>query len=89
MELIVTTREELAAQIREAISEALSQPQPQKTPPAPLADLLTAKQLADLLGVHRFTIMRWRDAGKIKEHRIGARVFFSRSEVAQTMQGND
>ena len=47
-----------------------------------LRDFLSAKELAEVLGVTIDTVLEWRDRG-LPFYRIGKRVWFEQQEVAQ------
>jgi len=47
-----------------------------------LKDLLSAKELAEVLGVSTDTVLGWRDKG-LPFYRIGKRVWFEQHEVVE------
>ena len=50
--------------------------------PAELKDFLSAKELAEVLGVTTDTVLEWRHRG-LPFYRIGKRVWFEQHEVAE------
>ena len=49
--------------------------------------LLTARELADLLGFSAATIVDWAEAGKMPGFKIGGRLRFRMSEVETWLEG--
>jgi excisionase family DNA binding protein len=50
--------------------------------------LLTAREVADLLGFARGTIVDWFEAGKLPGFRVGGRLRFRASEVEVWLEGH-
>lgn len=48
----------------------------------PLAPLLTATEVAELLRLHAKTVERWARRGRLPCYRIGGRVLFARGDIA-------
>lgn len=71
--------DDLRTTIRECINEALRTYQP--PPPTPPDELLTERQAAELLKVSKVTLHTWRKSGRLKYHRYGTRIRYSRSEL--------
>jgi excisionase family DNA binding protein len=50
--------------------------------------LLTARELADLLGFSASTVVDWSEAGRIPAFKIGGRLRFSESEVLDWLEAH-
>jgi len=51
-----------------------------------IEQLLTARELADLLGFQAGTIVDWAEAGTIPSFKLGGRLRFRESEVAEWLE---
>jgi excisionase family DNA binding protein len=54
---------------------------PMTTPPLTAADVLTAREVANLLGVPQSTVHHWARRGLLPSRKIGRRRLFIRSKV--------
>lgn len=75
-------------QLRQTIAETL-QPQldklSQSFQPKEPEEFMTRKEVADLLSVNLSTIHNWKKSGVLKAHSIGARVYYKRSEILESI----
>ena len=55
---------------------------------SPERELLDAKSLCELLGISSSCLSNWKKEGRIPYKRLGARIFFSRSEVLESLKGS-
>lgn len=67
---------EMELLIARIISQVTNRP-----PPLDKNDLITSKQLSELLGVSKVTLIKWRKEGKLKFYRFGSRIRYSKSEI--------
>ncbi|MFM9027179.1 MAG: helix-turn-helix domain-containing protein [Bacteroidota bacterium] len=51
-------------------------------------EILTRKQVAELLGISFTTINSWCRDGRLKRHYMGAKVYFLKSEVIALLKKN-
>ncbi|MGV3528927.1 MAG: helix-turn-helix domain-containing protein [Flavisolibacter sp.] len=80
--VIDALRELIREDMRSIVRDELSQ----LRPPAEDETLLDAKETAKLCGgVSIITIHNWSNAGKLKKHKMGGRVFWKRGEVLKAM----
>ncbi len=49
-------------------------------------DTISSREAARLLGISQYTLYYWAQARKIPHYRIGRRVLFSRSELAEWLR---
>ena len=73
-------RETLLNDIRLIVKDELSQPAPAKAPLLEL-DILTPKQVEDLLDISHTTRIEWTKQGIIKKHTLGSKIYYFRSEI--------
>ena len=74
------TLDELAT----AVAAKIKSDMPAAAEPAPADDeMITAKEVAKLLGVSLVSIHTWKKDGKLKFYRYGSRIRFKKSEVLQ------
>ncbi len=79
------TADELRDMMRECVREELQA----HTPPPPEYDpneLLTIKQVVDLLQISEVTLHNWKRKGKIPFERMQGRVYFKRGAVMDAMK---
>jgi excisionase family DNA binding protein len=81
--IIPTTPEQLAELIRNSVTEAVAHI---LKPPAPDRYLSRAEVAAEL-GVSKVTVWKATREGRLKAHRIGARVLYKHSEVLAALAG--
>jgi DNA invertase Pin-like site-specific DNA recombinase len=85
IQFIQTTPQELKTQINEDVKSLLEnflklyQPQQPK-------EYLTRSDVAKMFNVDLSTVHNWSKSGKIKPLGIGARVYFLRSDIEQSLQ---
>jgi hypothetical protein len=85
IQFIQTTPQELQTQINEGVKSQLEnflklyQPQQPK-------EYLTRSDVAKMFNVDLSTVHNWSKSGKIKPLGIGARVYFLRSDIEQSLQ---
>ncbi len=60
---------------------------PDSSPATPPSAVLTADQVAELLGVNRKTVYAAVERGEIPHRRLGARVLFSRAAIMRWLDG--
>ena len=78
--LIITTKEELLAIVKEAM---------QTTPTAPTTakrKLYTKEEVRDLFAVSMVTIDRWSKQGKLKRVEVVGRVYYNAEQVDSLLQ---
>ena len=49
-------------------------------------EMLTIKQVTSIFGISARALWDWRDLEKIKDIRVGRRVFFNRSEIEKLIE---
>jgi len=79
-----TTPEQLEAQITQGVQSQLKEFLEVYKPKQP-NDYLTRKEVAELFKVDLSTIHNWCKSGKLNPLAIGARVYFLRSDVEQSL----
>ena len=52
-------------------------------------ELLNFKETCDFLGIHPFTLNKWKSPNKIPFKRLGKRVFFKRQEILESLQNSN
>ena len=75
-------KSEISEEVFNKISGLLEKAQTPTTPPT---ELITRKQVANLLGVTLPTINDWTKTGKIKGYRIGSRIRYKRNEIENSL----
>tara|TARA_R110002124_G_scaffold120895_6_gene278983 strand:+ start:46009 stop:46290 length:282 start_codon:yes stop_codon:yes gene_type:complete len=51
----------------------------------PTADLLSIDEVAEYFNIHKTTVWKWCNEGKLIKYGIGARVYFKRDEVEEAL----
>jgi excisionase family DNA binding protein len=54
---------------------------------APVDELLSVREAAELLGVTVQTVHEWKRRGLLKYHKLGSRSYLKRGEVSSALQG--
>lgn len=92
MQLVVLTRQECEEMLNsaaqravEAMSEFVARGHQQKSAGK---EYVSATELANLLGVTRETIFKWRKDEKYPAYKIGRKTLFDKEEVLQIIKGN-
>ena len=84
IQFIQTTPEQLKKEIAEGVKSQLLEFLEVYKPKQP-NDYLTRREVAELFKVDLSTIHNWCKSGKLKPLGIGARVYFLRSDVEQSL----
>lgn len=84
IQFISTTPQELQNQINEGVKNQLSEFLKLYTPKQP-NDYLTRSNVAQMFNVDLSTIHNWCKSGKLKPLGLGARVYFLRSDIEQSL----
>lgn len=84
VQFIQTTPQELQNQITEGVKNQLTEFLKLYTPKQP-NDYLTRQQVAQMFNVDLSTIHNWCKSGKLKPLGLGARVYFLRSDIEQSL----
>ena len=83
--LITISREELKELIQNSIKESkLNQPKQVSND----LDLLTRKEVCELLKINQSTLYRWTKDNVIPSYGIANRIYFKRSEIEQILNNN-
>jgi len=77
--------EELMTSLRTIVKEEISAGMNIETLPVE-EELLTTSQVADLLGISRVTLHKYKTRGIVKSYRLGSRVRFKKSEILAGME---
>jgi predicted DNA-binding transcriptional regulator AlpA len=85
IQFIQTTPQDLQNQINEGIKNQLNEFLKHFTPKQP-NEYLTRQQVAQMFNVDLSTIHNWCKSGKLKPLGLGARVYFLRSDIEQSLQ---
>jgi len=85
VQFIQTTPQELQNQITEGVKNQLQEFLKLYTPKQP-NEYLTRQQVAQMFNVDISTIHNWCKSGKLKPLGLGARVYFLRSDIEQSLQ---
>ena len=85
VQFIQTTPQELQNQITEGVKNQLQEFLKLYTPKQP-NEYLTRQQVAEMFNVDISTIHNWCKSGKLKPLGLGARVYFLRSDIEQSLQ---
>lgn len=78
---ILTTPEQLKDLVLQSVAVAFQHHRPAQSPAAPLDELLTPEETAQLLKVSKVTVWDWEKRGILNARRIGNQVRYLRSEV--------
>lgn len=84
IQFISTTPQELQSQINEGVKNQLQEFLKLYTPKQP-NDYLTRQQVAQMFKVDLSTIHNWCKSNKLKPLGLGARVYFLRSDIEQSL----
>lgn len=84
IQFIGISPEQLQKQISNGVKEQLTEFLKQYTPKQP-NEYLSRKDVATMFGVDLSTIHNWCKSGKLKPVSLGARVYFLRSEVENSL----
>ena len=84
IQFIQTTPEQLQTQIAESVKSQLLEFLEVYKPKQP-NDYLTRKEVSELFKVDLSTIHNWCKSGKLNPLRMGARVYFLRSDVEKSL----
>jgi predicted DNA-binding transcriptional regulator AlpA len=84
IQFIQTTPQDLQNQINEGIKNQLNEFLKHFTPKQP-NEYLTRQQVAQMFNVDLSTIHNWCKSGKLKPLGLGARVYFLRSDIEQSL----
>lgn len=80
--LFAVSQEELTSIIKSSVAEVLhSRETKQKE-----KQLLNAKEVCELFGIHMSTLNKWKARNKIPFKRLGKRVFFEREKILEAMK---
>lgn len=85
IQFIQTTPQELQNQINEGVKSQLQDFLKHFTPKTP-NEYLTRSDVATMFNVDLSTIHNWCKSGKLKPLGLGARVYFLRSDIEQSLQ---
>ena len=85
IQFIQTTPQELQNQINEGVKSQLENFLKHFQPKQP-NEYLTRSDVAKMFNVDLSTVHNWSKSGKIKPLGIGARVYFLRSDIEQSLQ---
>lgn len=84
IQFISTTPQELQNQINEGVKNQLTEFLKHYTPKQP-NEYLTRQEVAQMFNVDLSTIHNWCKSGKLKPLGLGARVYFLRSDIEQSL----
>ena len=84
IQFIQTSPQELQNQITEGVKNQLQEFLKLYTPKQP-NDYLTRQQVSQMFNVDLSTIHNWCKSGKLKPLGLGARVYFLRSDIEQSL----
>lgn len=84
IQFISTTPQELQNQINEGVKNQLQEFLKLYQPKQP-NEYLTRKQVAEMFNVDLSSIHNWCKSGKLKPLGLGARVYFLRSDIEQSL----
>ena len=79
------TFEQLQNMVSDAVKQGIEQVKP-NTPQSEPNELLTRKQVCELLNITAPTLHVWTKEGRVTAYHINTRVRFKRSEVMDTLQ---
>ena len=84
IQLIQITPQQLQETILAGVKSQLEELKKDFQPKEP-TELLTRKEVSELLKVNLTTVHFWSKAGKLKRHGIGNRVYYKRSEIEESL----
>lgn len=84
IQFIQVSPEELESNILKGVDKRLSELKKDFQPKEP-TELLTRKEVAQLLKCDVSTVYRWTEKGLLKKYGIGNAVYYKRSEVEQAL----
>ena len=79
--LMFISREELQSLIGDAVRSEFSKKQEK--------EILSVKDVCELLGIHISTLNKWKAEGIIPFRRLGKRVYFDKEEIKKAMNDNN
>ena len=79
------TKEELLSNLRSIVREELEEFKDNLPELVNDDDLLTRKEVADLLQIDLSTIHNWTRKGRLKSYGIGSRVYFRRRDIDEAL----
>lgn len=79
--LVTITADELAAVVRAAVADALSE-----RDPAPTPEILSTEQACAYLGVSRATLHRLVQSGQVRQRRLGDSPRYLRAELIEDLR---
>jgi len=85
IQFISTTPQELQIQINEGVKSQIQDFLKQFQPKQP-NEYLTRSDVAKMFNVDLSTVHNWSKSGKLKPLGLGARVYFLRSDIEQSLQ---
>ena len=85
IQFIQTTPQDLQNQINEGVKNQLKEFLEKFQPQQP-KEYLSRQNVAQMFGVDLSTIHNWCKSGKLKPLGLGARVYFLRSDIEQSLQ---
>jgi excisionase family DNA binding protein len=86
--IIVTNydREDLIAMIKEAFKEELKEILKQQEKSDDYDELLSRKEVAELLKISLVTVNKYKRAGKLPYSRLGRNIYFKKGEIMKTLE---
>ncbi len=81
---IIQNPEELQNAILSGVKKMISQLKSEYQPKEP-EELLTRKEVKELLKVDMSTVHHWTKKGKLKAYGIGSRIYYKRSEIEKSL----
>jgi len=84
IQFIQTTPEQLKSEINEGVKNQLQEFLKLYQPKQP-SEYLTRQQVAQMFNVDISTVHNWGKSGKLKPLGLGARVYFLRSDIEQSL----
>ena len=52
-------------------------------------DILTAEQVGKMLGISRVTLWKWVNQNILRQHKIGRRCYFFKTEIIEDIQAHE
>lgn len=88
--IIVTNydRDELISMIREAFSTELSEILAKQEKESDYDQLLSRKEVAELLKVSLVTVSKYQKQGRLTFYRIGSRVYFKKGDIMEAIEAH-
>ncbi|MGI0105664.1 helix-turn-helix domain-containing protein [Salinimicrobium sp. WS361] len=84
IQLLQISTEQLQEIISAVVKPHLEELKKEFQPKEP-TELLTRKEVSELLKVNLTTVHFWSKSGKLKRHGIGNRVYYKRSEIEESL----